>query len=605
MQHANLGPGSSTTGVVPRHGSDEPAATRWFAPALAMQSLGKSRIRVRNSLNDKALVLSSGECAVLAACTGCRTLDEHEAEVAESLDAPPEHRPAIRECLELCARVGLLTSFSDLVARCGPADGSPLPPLGAVTIRTADRPAMLERLLASALNLRARTGVSYPWHVVDDSRSTDNRSANHETLARHSELEVTYHDLRDPVSLEIELKCSFPRLSEEIGWLLGAARGNEATYGRPMNYTLLRFAGHRLLVIDDDTTLEARCSPVNGHDFAVARMGDELRWYANLDAAVADCPQLDLDPLAEHARWLGLPLAQAWPHVLRDSTRLGPTELTPNCGARFRPEARVLFTHNHALGDPGWAGFPFKEFSLPAASRRWLAAHPDTVPFAFHTAFNWRGVSGLQLVPDGDLSTTTVGGIDNRQLLPPTARATRGEDVLLGRAGGIVCPWAWSADLPFALPHLRATPRRRLTPLDRGPPEPIQFLIEYARGRSGTFVADTAESRTAALGALYLELGAASHAKLTELIQEQLAGSTAWLVSNINQQLDDEALPAAWKDALRGWLDSPHLQLDSASLHANMAAPAIVRAMAIDYGKALIAWPQLWEYCRERYANGG
>jgi hypothetical protein len=464
---------------------------------------------------------------------------------------------------------------------------------------------MLERLLTSALDLRARTAVSYPWHVVDDSRSTGNRRANREALTRHRDLAVTYHDLGDPCPLETELRRAFPAFSEEIGWLLGAARGNEATYGRPLNYTLLRFAGHRLLVIDDDTTLQPRCSPVNGHDFAVARMGDELRWYANLDAASEDCPQLDLDPLAEHAAWLGLPLAQAWPRVLRDSTRLGPTDLTPENAGRFRPDARVLFTHNHALGDPGWSGFPFKELSLPAASRRWLASHPDTVPFAFHTAFNWRGVPGLQLTPDGELSTTTVGGIDNRELLPPTARATRGEDVLLGRAGGIVCPWAWSVDLPFALPHLRATPRRRLTPLDRGPPEPIQFLIEYARQRSGTFVADTAQSRTAALAALYLELGGASDAKLGELIQEQLAGSMAALVSRINQQLDDETLPATWKDALLGWLDSPHLQLDSASLRANMATPATVRTMAVDYGKALIAWPQLWEYCRRRYANGG
>ena len=310
-------------------------------------------------------------------------------------------------------------------------------------------------------------------------------------------------------------------------------------------------------------------------------------------------PETDLDPIAEHAKWLGLPLARVWPRVLERPERLGLTDLSPEHAARFSPKARLLFTQNHALGDPGWAG-PFKEFTLPPASRRWLAAHPDAVPFAFDTTFNWRGVLELRLIPDGDLSTTTLGGIDNRELLPPTARSTRGEDCLLGAVAGIVCPWAWSVDLPFALPHLRATPRRRLSPSDLGPPEPLQFLIQYPRTRSGVSIADTTETRMAALGAVYLDLAAASDATLAELLKERAATWAAWQVDHLNRQLYDETLPGQWKDTLRGWLKSPRLQLDEKSLGAGIASPETVRAMAHDYGNALIAWPRLWEYCRDR-----
>jgi len=598
MAEANLTP--CRDGARPA-AHEDPSAMRWFVPALAMHPLSMQQCCVRNPLNDVALVLPAGECAVLAECAGCRTLEEHAAGAMLALDAPSAHRPAITACLERCAQLGLLVALPDLVARCGTADGSPLPPLGAVAIRTADRPAMLERLLASAAALQARSGTVYPWHVIDDSRRAENRRANREALARQGALGVTYHDL-SIVTLEDELKAAFPGVGHEIGWLLGAARGDEATYGRPLNYALLRFAGRRLLLVDDDATLQARRSPTNGSAFAVARPEDELRWYANFDAACLDCPALDVDPLAEHTKWLGLPLAQAWPQLLRDAEQLGLTELSPECAGRFRPEARIRFTHNHALGDPGWSGFPQKELTLPVASRRWLSEHPEAIPFAFDTAFNWRGVPGLHLSPEGFLSTTTVGGIDNTLMLPPTARATRGEDVLLGRIADMVCPWTWSVDLPFALPHLRATPRRRLTPRDLGTPEPIQFLIQYARRRCATFAADTVDERMAMLAACYIELGAASDGVLRELLTQQMTGWVSWLVFNLNLQLEDPILPVAWKQALGEWVHSPHLRLDAASVRASAPAIAIARTMARDYGRALNAWPQLWSCCRERFA---
>ena len=321
---------ASTPGSIPGAGeSCAPAARhdapamRWLVPALTMHPLSTERCCVRNPLNGVAVVLSSGECAVLAACIGCHTLAEHVDQAATVLNAPAAHRPAMRDCLELCAELGLLNSLPGLIARCGAPEASALPPLGAVAIRTADRPTMLERLLVSAAALQARTGVSYPWQVIDDSRLAASRRANREALARRPELAVTYHDLSDTTPLEAELTAAFPSLAAEIGWLLGPPCGDEATYGRPLNYALLRFAGRRLLVIDDDALLQPRRSPVNGHAFAIARPDDELRWYADLDAAWKDCPELDLDPLAEHARWLGLSLAQAWPRVLREEQQLG------------------------------------------------------------------------------------------------------------------------------------------------------------------------------------------------------------------------------------------------------------------------------------------
>jgi hypothetical protein len=259
-----------------------------------------------------------------------------------------------------------------------------------------------------------------------------------------------------------------------------------------------------------------------------------------------------------------------------------------------------LFTQNHVLGDPGWDGWPYKQITLPPASRAWLAAHPQAAALGFTTPFTWRGMLEFRLIPDGDLSTTTLAGIDNRELLPPTARARRGEDCLLGSATGIVCPWAWSIDLPFSLPHLRATTRRGHSSSDRVSTEPLQFFTHYPRSRGSVSIAETAEARMAALGALFLDFSAASDAVLTEVLTERAVNWATWYIKSLNEQLDDDTLPAAWKDALRPWLASPNLQLDPASVSATVASPAMVRAMARDYGKALIAWPRFWEYCRSR-----
>jgi hypothetical protein len=71
------------------------------------------------------------------------------------------------------------------------------------------------------------------------------------------------------------------------------------------------------------------------------------------------------------------------------------------------------------------------------------------------------------------------------------------------------------------------------------------------------------------------------------------------LAFQINEQLDDSATPAAWKEKLRPWLASPLLQIDSGSLQRRRAPLGPLRTCAREFGRALIAWPRLWAWCRE------
>jgi hypothetical protein len=575
------------------------AETCWFVPELATFPVAARRCVVRNPLSGASLELSSGEHAVLAACEGCWPLADHAARAAAQLDAPAEHGAAIGELLERCARQGVLVALSDLAARFAPSAAAPAPFAG-VIVRTADRPQQLRRLLASAAALQRKTGVRYPWHVVDDSRREASRRANREELAEQRTLEPTQHDLAT-ASLEAELTGAFPDLGEEIHWLLGPASGDEATYGRPVNYLLLRFAGRRLLMVDDDVILDPRRPPLAKTGVELTIQPEAGFWYASLAAAKEACPALDLDPLAAHLEWLGLPLSEAWARAQRASGGLAVGELSSDLGECFAAEARVMFTRSQLLGDPGWATMTTQQLLLDGETRRWLAQHPEAARYGLQSEFYWRGTGALRLAPNRIQSVHMLVGFDNGCLLPPTIRAGEGEDVLLSEAVRCTHPASWAVKLPFALPHLRETPRRRALPADPLVLVPEKYLLAHVRAVAPAIAAEQPERRIAMLGARCLDLAAAGDAELTDLQMQQAAEYASRIHFGIEEQLCDPSLPDAWKERLKQWLASPNYRLDPASLRARIATADAVRALARGYARALLAWPRLWSFCRERF----
>jgi hypothetical protein len=573
------------------------AAAQWLVPELPMFPLAARRCIVRNPLTGSSLELSSGEYAVLSACDGCAPLAEHEARAARHLSAPPEHRSAIRELLERCARSGLLMPLADLVARFGAPQETAVPPFAGIAVRTCDRPGELRRVLASAIALQARTGARYPWHVVDDSQRAESRRANQELLRECGSLDASYHGASAVDALARELGAAHADLTGEIDALLHPAREHEVTYGRPLNFLALRFAGHRLLLIDDDMVLDPRRPPLSRPGIEAGAAREPAYWYETLDAAYAACPSLDTDPIEAHLRWLGLPLAQAWAQAERAGLTI--RGLDGGSAARFAPDARVTFTRTGLLGDPGWAAFSAQQVVLSEDTRQWLAANTDAVRYAFESQIQWRGRLGTGLVP-AVLPSSTLLGVDNSRLMPPTLRAAAGEDIVFAEAVDCIYPNGWTVNLPFALPHLRAQRRQWLTPRDTLVGDPARCLVFYARARAAAIAAEAPRERMQRLGAIFRDFGETSDAVLVAALEEQAAEYASGVRFAIQEQLDDAATPEAWKSALREWLASPVLRLDRESLRASIAPPAAVRALAREYARTLSAWPHLWSHCRER-----
>jgi hypothetical protein len=578
----------------------EAESARWFAPEWTMFPIAARRCVVVNPLNGASAELSADEYAILTACEGCRPLSKHEARAARKLGAPPEHRAFFRAVLERCARQGLLMPLADLVARFGAPSGSALPP-PEIVVRSAGRAPLLRRLLSSAARLQERTQAVYRWHMLDDSRSEEDRRANRAAIESAPSLDVTYHDLSRE-SLESDLVEAFPGLASEIRSLLQAARPNEATYTRPLHYALLRFAGRRFLHLDDDVLLEPRRPPLaNGGvqtDFGL----EAAYWYQSFEAAFEACPELMLDPFAAHARWLGRPLADAWQQAQAEPGGHHVGNIPASLGARFGPAARVIFTGTQVLGDPGWGTFASQRLVLGPQTLQWLGSHPEAVN-TFDSQIHWRGWPALHLAPQVVLSMTTLSGVDNSVLIGPGLRVGRASDPLVSEMTRTAHPAAWGAILPFALPHVRDGRRHWLAPDEEYILRPSRLLITYAQKRSPSIRSEDPGERLAALGALFVDLGAASDATLAALLEEQAADYVSHILFSVRQQLDDPRVPAAWKHVLTTWLGSPLLKLDRQSLGKHVVPLDALRSLARDYGRTLIAWPRLWAHCRGRFPS--
>lgn len=576
--------------------------TWWLALQLRMLPVATRRCFVRNPLNGASLQLSAGEYAVLAACEGCHTLSEHEARAAAQLGAPAAHRRAFRELLERCAEQGLLLSVPQLVSRFGTPSAAGPAPFGGVVVRTADRPQLLARLLASAETLEARGGEKRHWLVVDDSHDPANEQANRAAIANARSLAITHYDRTAAAALQQALVAEFPRAAGEIEWLLAPGLDGEATYGRPLNHALLRLAGRTFVSVDDDVLLEPRRPPLSDAGFAVSDAPDELTWYESEESLLQHCAPADVDPIAEHAQWLGLPLADAWVRAEEEGGPLAVMQIEAAQATRFASDARIIFTQSHACGDPGSTMLPLHLLSLPARSRRWLAANPNAAAHAFARRINWRGHSRLRLAPRRMLTLTTIAGLDNSRLLPPTARSHRSEDLLLGAVAQWMHRTAWQVDLPFGVRHRREPTKHWLRAGDPVAVEPLPFILDYLERHEAASVAAPPEERLAAAGALLVDLAAASAAHLSEMLLEHAAEASSRVLFSLQEQLDDAALPAAWKQSLGSWLGSPALALDETALRARSPTVAAMRSLVDAYGKALLVWPQLWEFCRERNA---
>ncbi|MEE4639371.1 MAG: hypothetical protein V2J42_11600 [Wenzhouxiangella sp.] len=215
-----------------------------------------------------------------------------------------------------------------------------------------------------------------------------------------------------------------------------------------------------------------------------------------------------------------------------------------------------------------------------------------------------RSTRETQIASSVALMTTTMTGIDNRELLLPVPAKGRGEDLVFGAGIRYLYPGTPCAALPWMLPH-RLQSRRRWTAEDLAQKQGAglaAYLAERMEDLTEATGVTDSDARVGLLAAWMASLGKMhDKERLNDLRRHLLdrRARTADAVSKTLAQLN----PPDWLRKEFEVIISGHLQIDAADTQRMATqAPAIGR-FASAYGKALPHWSTAWRYVARNGCN--
>ena len=603
----SLDPAGRTSGKV---GGGDIATEDLFAiAALSEYHLGGGAMLARNPLNGRQMVLAAEVLNALSHCSGFRAMDEHVSDLMDGASGQPERARAIRAILQSVRDGGLTLSA---VERCRelaprPAAAVPAPPVGVII--TCDRPAALERLLASILAgcdlERARRLC-----VVDDSRVEAHRRRNRELLesfAARAACPAVYFGPDEARGLLAELLRRLPAQEASIRFLLDAERWSEfVSTGVSRNLAQLLSAGHPQIVFDDDAVCRLYRPTFAQPGFELSTGRRQALFFDELSAQ-EDCR---LDGGDDALQQLGSCLGLALPEAL---AAMGAERLEPSAwrhaeaafAAALRTDSRVLITECGTLGDPGTQDYSWVAL-MPAESVRRIARDPGQSALALRQAQCWLGVDRPTFAPGANFSQIT--GFDNRDFLPPYFPFGRGQDRLFGDTVRFLFPGHLALVHPWAVLHLRvqeaAAPASR--PRGRvGPGDFPGYLTFGPLAQGGSCHAAEARERLDALAAAFSDLGSAPAQALSRLYLEnrlrELAGHMETLRRNL--AASDGGEPT-WQDGLRKTLQEYRADMErEPDLTGRQETIPLWRSAWTGFGQALRDWPLIRENAKEILAD--
>ena len=413
---------------------------------------------VMNGAQRTQSVLSPDVLSALGACGQFATVSEHAQAICHSQANLRGQESRVAGTLQQLASAGLLARDEQVRARLSTGAERSLAATR-IAIITADRPALLERLLESML----RQGSLLPFNhllLIDDSQQEDKAGRNAELVEQfntRSPRDMQYFGRAEQRALTDALHSTCPDARQAIDTLLNPDRWPAGQrYGRARSLALLLTVGHRCIVLDDDILCQAVASPFKEPGLRIGSSRERMALFApDQDALLQSAHRLDASPLALHADALGRPIG-----TLVD--KFGPLALegSPAAAAlELDGRAPVLLTQCGSWGDPGTAD-PHWVLQLRRDAIERLAASGD-LRSLIEARCCWFGCTRPTLMKAGFMSQMT--GLDNSALLPPYFPAFRGEDQLFGSMLNALYPNAAALEFDWGVPHLPEATRERLS----------------------------------------------------------------------------------------------------------------------------------------------
>lgn len=417
----------------------------------------------------------------LLGCTAFETLDELHARFS---DGGREARSFVQDLVEL----GFLTSEEELVqqvaalAEEGQDDRSAT--ITSVGIPTRDRPALLQRCLASFLENTRQHGRDPRFVVVDDSRGADMQAHNRavlRTLERRYGAAIQYVDRaqRRPIAGELARCTGMPAETARFA-LLGEEESGE-TFGAARNTILALTKGECLVMVDDDTVCRLAPAPDFREGLALSSNDyvNEYWYFDSQEAALDSLAYEPLDFLALHEQVLGQPARACLSEAIEQEGPLQIDEMSPQLlDTLSMPGARVVMSSVGAAGDSGMSNETWRLFLTGDSLERLLQAGAD-----LRLTRRLVRASRQTTLTDSPFCMGMNLGLDNRGGLPPFVPMYRSEENVFSHVVRQTIPGALRVHLPYVFQHVPAQVRPSAGSIEgmACPPSPNTVLIQLIR----------------------------------------------------------------------------------------------------------------------------
>ncbi|WP_200279741.1 hypothetical protein [Rhabdochromatium marinum] len=390
-----------------------------------------------------------------------RSLSDHAAVIVSRFPNLQGQPHTLEESLGQLIPRGLLYSADDVLAQLdsNSASAARKPKPLTLCIRTCDRPDALHRLLNSCAE-HAKT-FNHPWpiEILEDSRRAQHRSTNAALVENFSEqLTLKYIGFEQQEIWLASLVEQAPEDSEALHWLLDPQypdNRDQPSHGRLYNLAFLRHAGERILMVDDDATLNAWRWPDAQSEPLFGLSGRAALPMPNVSAAQSVLTRTELDPIAAHGAVLGQPIATAI--RVNNNNQLESSclqssmiESVPHPYAR---PGRIRYTRNGFLGDTGSINDQQYFYRLRLDAPALVLSAESYRRFRNAPRCAISVPKRPELLNGSHFHHTTCAGLDLSDLIPPVLPRGRNEDSLLGALLRFLYPQDFGMRLNFALEH--------------------------------------------------------------------------------------------------------------------------------------------------------
>lgn len=538
-------------------------------------------------------------------CSYFRTLDDHVQTVMNGIAELKGREEDVRRVLEALRNRGLMITAGDTLAAMAEAD-APAPDTAGVMVRSTGRKDELDNLLQSLDSLREAFDAAYPCYVFDDSRDPERAAACERACARWRERGLAVHwldgDWQRRFMKDLVERSGQPEAV--LDWLLGPRKEAGFTGGRAMNLILLAAAGCRFLLVDEDLVLAPRASG-DATGISLANEGWDVWFHRDAKQAAMAGDALDVDPVAEHLRYLGRPVPAALkalagrPDDLRGVDQRLLQSLDDASG--------LIGTVSGIYGDAATSSNLWC-YTLSGTARERFRGTREDYDRNRRTRWVTRTRPRSSLL---DHSNFTRNGLDGSRLLPPTLPFGRKEDKFQNSLTTYLHPRSRVLEFPWALGHFPLEERgwsfeARKEPIEEGL---SGFLSDTLLQSGGGMPGEEPGTRLTLAAEMLGDLARRSDRELTDRLDEYRIYIRSDLVQQLQRQLAAEPhAPVYWAADVRAIIEANGKALTGSGFPRLADMPpeaeageslAWLRKELGMLSDALHAWPRLRDAARE------